>query len=80
MNRSFQARFKLTFDDFQVLSAASRRLTRGRRFAQLIFTAACVILIAAALYSASVRDWGFTAYFAVLAAFLIALRFVYTPW
>ena len=80
MPRHFHVKYRWTYDDYCVLSRAQARLTSPRRFAEAMYYA----LVSVLLISAGAAVWegqaGWLAYFLVLAAVLLILRFVVGPW
>lgn len=80
MTRTFQTTYKLTLDDFKALSAAYTRRTLFRRLNRWLNNAIIVALGGAAGYFASIADWKQALYFAGLAAVVLVLRLVVTPW
>ena len=80
MPRQFQVRYRLTLDDYKVLSRAYLRLTKGRRVAIVVHAVLDALMFVAAIAAAIYGDWYFAAYCLALGLFLLVLQFVIVPW
>lgn len=81
MDQKFHTRFRLTLDDFRVLTRAFNRLTRARRIGRYVGMFMTGLMVAGVVFSAWVlKDWPMAYYFAALAMLLFLLQFLVTPW
>lgn len=80
MPRQFHVRYRLTLDDYKVLSRAYQRLTRGRRVALAVHAVLDTLLFVAAIVAAVYGEWYLAAYFLALGLFLLVLQFGIGPW
>lgn len=80
MSRQFDLRFRLTLDDYVALSKAYRELTRRRRISRYFVYAVVLISIVLSVYHASEQDWVWATYFGCIAAVLLLLEYVVTPY
>jgi hypothetical protein len=78
--RQFQARYRLTLDDYAVLSRACTRLTKGRRTGRMMRTAINVLFFIGAAVAANYGDWATAAYLAALGLIFAALWVLLEPW
>ena len=80
MARQFHVRYRLTLDDYKVLSCAYLRLTKGRRVAIIVHAVLDTLIFAAAIAAAIYGEWYLAAYFLALGLVLLVLQFVIVPW
>ena len=80
MPRQFHVRYRLTLDDYKVLSRAYRRLTKGRRVAIVVHAVLDALVFVASIAAAIYGEWYLAAYFLALGLFLLVLQFVIVPW
>lgn len=74
------ARFTLTQTDYDALCDRYARLTPRRRAARLLGLVLPFVIAAAACYFAWMADWTMAAFYAGLAALLVVVNVVLTPW
>lgn len=79
MNRTFQARYTLTLEDYKKLSEAFRRLSTVRFVCRYIPVVLSIVFVAFAVTMWS-SEWALAVYFCVLAVLLLALEYFAVPW
>lgn len=80
MSRSFNARFKLEYGDYEALSDAYARLTRPRRFGRALHYVMLAVLAGFAAWMALEGKWLPAIYFVIIVAALLLLRHGVEPW
>ena len=80
LSRQFHVRYRLTLDDYKVLSRVYRRLTKGRRVAIVVHAVLDALMFVAASVAAIYGEWYLATYFLALGLFLLVLQFVIVPW